>query len=179
MASWCQILMEERIKRFQMALAYDSDRLSYGLNASISYNYNELIELAPHYNFNTNKTTYSTDLGRDTEFNTSSFGVTLETYWPKWVEFSNDFSLTYNPNVADGFTKNTYMWNASLGVKMLKDKGLLKLKVFDLLDQNTSVYRSVNQDYIEDLENLVLKQYFMLSFTYKINKFKGGKGKKS
>ena len=164
-------------KAFSNGLSYESNRLSYGFNGSITYNFNELIEIAPYYDFNTNQTNYSTDLGRDTKFNSSNFGVTLETYWPKWVEFSNDFSLSYNPNVADGFTKNTYMWNASLGVKMLKDKGLLKLKVFDLLDQNTSVYRSVNQDYIEDVENLVLKQYFMLSFTYKINKFKGGKEK--
>ena len=62
------------------------------------------------------------------------------------------------------------MWNASLGFKMLKDKGLLKLKVFDLLNQNTSVSRYSNNDFISDTENLVLKQYFMLSFTYKVNK---------
>lgn len=164
-------------KAFSNGLSYISDRLSYGFSGSVTYNFKELIEVAPHYEFNTNETKYSTDLGRDTKFNSSNFGVTLETYWPKWVEFSNDFSLAYNPNVADGFTKNTYMWNASLGVKMIKDKGILKLKVFDLLDQNTSVYRSVNQDYVEDVENLVLKQYFMLSFTYKINKFKGGNEK--
>ena len=67
------------------------------------------------------------------------------------------------------------MWNASLGVKILKDKGLLKLKVFDLLNQNTSVSRYSNNDFISDTENLVLKQYFMLSFTYKVNKIGGKK----
>ena len=86
--------------------------------------------------------------------------------------------MIYNPNVADGFTQNFYMWNASLGVKFLKnDRAMFKMKVFDLLDQNTAVSRVSRQDYIEDSQRLVLEQYFMFSLTYKVSKFKGNKKK--
>ncbi len=140
----------------------------------LTYNYNDLIEFTPYYRYNYNILNYSIDLGQETSYANSRCGLNLNTYWPKRIEFSNDFSIINNPNVAQGFTTNVYMWNASLGVKMLKDKGLLKLKVFDLLNQNTSVSRYSSSDFISDTENLVLKQYFMLSFTYKVNKI-GGK----
>lgn len=142
---------------------------------SVTYNYDDLFEITPRYQYNYNALDYSIDLGQESNYTSSSLGVNLETYWPKRIEFANDFTMNYNPNVADGFTKTTYMWNASLGMKMLKDKGILKVKVFDLLNQNTSVRRYSNQDYISDTESLVLQQYFMLSFTYKVSKIGGKK----
>lgn len=147
-------------------------------SVSFTYNYNDLIEITPRYNHDYSILDYSIDSGQESNFSSSSLGINLETYWPKKIEFANDFTMNHNPNVAPGFTKTTYMWNASLGVKMIKDKGILKLKVFDLLNQNTSVRRFSNQDYISDTESLVLKQYFMLSFTYKVNKI-GGKKKEN
>lgn len=163
-------------KSFSNELELTIKNLNLSPRVSFTYNYNDLIEVTPHYDYSYNKLDYSIDLGQETKYSSSNLGINLETFWPKKIEFENDFTMNYNPNVASGFTKTTYMWNTSLGVKMLKDKGILKLKVFDLLNQNTSVRRSSNQDYISDTESLVLKQYFMLSFTYKVNKI-GGKKK--
>jgi hypothetical protein len=53
--------------------------------------------------------------------------------------------------------------------------GELKLSVFDLLNQNKSITRNVTESYIQDQTNEVLRQYFMLTFTYKLKTF--GKGK--
>ena len=158
---------------FSNGAQYTSNSFSYGPNISMTYNYNDLIEITPRYNYGFDKTKYSTNLGRATDYTNSSLSINLETYWPKWVEFANDFTINNNPDVAAGFTQTSYMWNASLGFKILKEKGILKIKAFDLLDQNTSVNQSTNQDYISNTESLVLKRYFMLSFTYKVKKFKG------
>jgi hypothetical protein len=58
------------------------------------------------------------------------------------------------------------------GKKFLKDqKGELKLSVFDLLKQNTSITRTTTELYVEDVRNDVLQQYFMLTFTYKLKNF--------
>jgi hypothetical protein len=165
-------------KSFSNTFEVTTKSLDLRPEVSVTYNYNDLIEVTPRYNYNYNNLDYSIDLGQETNYSSSTLGINLETYWPKKIEFENDFSMNHNPNVASGFTKTTYMWNASLGVKMIKDKGILKLKVFDLLNQNTSVRRYSNQDYISDTESLVLKQYFMLSFTYKVNKI-GGKKKQN
>jgi hypothetical protein len=60
----------------------------------------------------------------------------------------------------------------SAGKKFLKNqKGELKLSVFDLLRQNRSVVRNVTETYIEDVQNQVLRQYFMLTFTYNLRNF--------
>jgi hypothetical protein len=60
----------------------------------------------------------------------------------------------------------------SAGKKFLKDqKGELKLSVFDLLKQNQAITRNVSTDYIQDVQNQVLQQYFMLTFTYSLRTF--------
>jgi len=64
----------------------------------------------------------------------------------------------------------------SLGVKILKDKGTIKLTAYDLLDQNINTRRSVTADYIQDSQSTVLQRYFMLGFTYKLSKVGGKKG---
>jgi len=165
-------------KSFSNELELTTKSLDLRPEVSFTYNYNDLIEVSPRYNYNYKTLDYSIDLGQEKKYSSSTLGVNLETFWPKMIEIENDFSMNYNPNVAPGFTKTTYMWNASIGMKMIKDKGILKLKVFDLLNQNTSVRRFSNQDYISDTESLVLKQYFMLSFTYKVNKIGGKKRQK-
>jgi hypothetical protein len=43
--------------------------------------------------------------------------------------------------------------------------------VFDLLKQNRSITRNVTETYIEDAQNQVLQQYFMLTFTYTLRTF--------
>ena len=53
--------------------------------------------------------------------------------------------------------------------------GELKLSVFDLLKQNRSITRTVTESYIEDVQNQVLTQYFMLTFSYKLKNFGNAK----
>ena len=103
-------------KAFSQDVLFNTKTFGLGPQVSVTYNYNDLIEVSPSYRFDYNNVKYSIDNGLDNEFNSSVLGITLETFWPKWVEFSNDFTMTYNPNVAEGFTKNFYMWNAKFRV---------------------------------------------------------------
>jgi Outer membrane protein beta-barrel family len=64
------------------------------------------------------------------------------------------------------------LWTLSLSKQILKDnRGELKLTVFDVLDKNISVNRSVSDTYVEDQQFNVLKRYFMLTFTYNLKSF--------
>ncbi|WP_289028838.1 outer membrane beta-barrel protein, partial [uncultured Algoriphagus sp.] len=74
-----------------------------------------------------------------------------------------------------GFQNSFYLWNASLGYEVFGDNGTLKIKVFDLLDQNIATRRFTGDDFIQDTQELVLEQYFMLSFSWKFNSL-GKKG---
>jgi hypothetical protein len=60
----------------------------------------------------------------------------------------------------------------AIAKKILKgQKGEIRLSVFDLLDQNQSISRNVTETYFEDVTTKVLKQYFMLTFTYNLKNF--------
>ena len=42
-----------------------------------------------------------------------------------------------------------------------------------MLNQNIDTRRTIGDDFIQDTSNLILTQYAMLSFTYKLDKFGG------
>jgi hypothetical protein len=86
--------------------------------------------------------------------------------------FQNDLNNQYYSGLSAGFNQDYWLWNMSGGKKILKNqKGELKLSVFDLLKQNRSITRDVTSEYIQDVQNQVLQQYFMLTFTYNLRNF--------
>jgi hypothetical protein len=86
--------------------------------------------------------------------------------------FQNDINNQLYSGLSAGFNQSYFLWNMSVGKKFLPgQKGELKLGVFDLLKQNRSINRSVTETYIEDVQNQVLQQYFMLTFTYNLRNF--------
>lgn len=156
--------------------AYEAESFSLNPSVNFSWEYGELLTISPSYSYNYSDTkfkNYSLD-------GSSNFvhKLKLETtsYWPKHFVFGNDFGYTYNSNIADGYQKDFYLWNMSLGYNFFSDKLLAKVKVYDLLDQNVSATRTITPTAIQDIENTVLKRYVMFSLTYKIEKF-GGKKK--
>ena len=69
------------------------------------------------------------------------------------------------------FKKVPGFGNTTLAYAMFKDQGTLSLKVYDLLNQNTNARRIATKNYIQDSQSMVLKQYVMLSFSWKFNNF--------
>lgn len=89
-----------------------------------------------------------------------------------WV-FNSDIAYSNYYGLGDAFNQEFYLWNAAIGYKFLNKKvGEIRLSVFDILNQNNSINRSVTETYIEDTRTRVLNRYFMLTFTYNIRKFK-------
>ncbi|NJO25618.1 MAG: hypothetical protein HC867_07450, partial [Bacteroidia bacterium] len=52
---------------------------------------------------------------------------------------------------------------------MKYNRGEIKLRVYDLLNQNIGVIRTSNNNYIEDARYTILRRYFMLAFTYSLS----------
>ena len=53
---------------------------------------------------------------------------------------------------------------------MKYSRGEIKLSAFDMLNENTGVTRTSNQNYIEDSRVNTLQRFFMLTFTYSLTK---------
>ncbi|AWI24581.1 outer membrane beta-barrel protein [Flavobacterium pallidum] len=150
----------------------------YALNpeASLSYEYGEILTIQPSYRYEFNQTDYDNySIDKSSTFR-HVFKMENTVKWPKHFIFGTDFGYTYNSNIADGFRKDFYLLNTSFGYNFMGDKLLAKVKVYDILNQNTNTSRTITPEFISDMQNTVLKRYVMFSLTYKIEKF-GGKKK--
>lgn len=94
------------------------------------------------------------------------------------IRFPYNFVLGSDIAYSDraGYTnmdQSEIMWNASLDKTLFKNKGTLSLKANDILRQRLNIRQTVGDNYIQYSSYNTLPSYFLLSFTYKINKFGG------
>ena len=59
--------------------------------------------------------------------------------------------------------------NSTLAYSIPQDQGIITLKAYDILNQNTNAERNATADYVQDVQSTVLQRYFMLSFSYRFN----------
>jgi len=164
-----------RYKGFTDGHLYDAKSLRLSPRANFTYEYGELLTVNPTYNFSYSDTKYSNFSISQATNVLHRLNLQLTSYWPKHVVFGNDFGYTYNSNIAEGFKKDFYLWNSSLGYNFFGDKLLAKVKVYDLLNQNQSATRTISATSIRDEQNDVLQRYVMFSLTFKLEKFAGKK----
>lgn len=146
--------------------------LSQGL--SFSYSYKELLDFRVEGNVTYNKADYSLQPTQNTNYLDYEGSLDFNINLPAHFTVQTDFDYTANTGRAAGYNQNVAMWNASISKYLFKkQQGQLKLQAFDLLNQHVSISRDVTANYIEDDRTNVIPQYFMLSFTYFLNKFPG------
>jgi len=131
------------------------DALILGLNASVAYN----------------KATYSRISNQNNEYFSQTYSADISYTFLKSLVFSTDFDYYVNTGRADGFNQAIPLWNSSLAYQLFKKKnGELKFSVNDLLNQNQSINRTITTYSVQDTRSNVLKRYFMLTFTYNLNR---------
>ncbi|MCW4469539.1 TonB-dependent receptor [Flavobacterium sp. MFBS3-15] len=150
---------------------YNSRSIGISPNVNVTYRYGELLTLSPSYNFNYNEYNYDNYSVSSASGFMHTIGMEATSYWPKHTVAGLDFGYTYNSNIPDGFRKDFYLLNTSVGYNFLKDDLMFKVKVYDLLNQNTGVKRTIEPTSVSNEENTVLKRYVMFSLTWKFNKF--------
>ncbi len=151
-----------------------SQQKNWQLNPSVNwaFNWKDLFEFNQRYSPGWNKTFNSNRDLQNFEVVSHNLSHEIVVRLPKHFVWESSIDYSFNPDVAEGLRKNNTRWNAALNYLFLKDdKGQLKLSVFDLLDQNISVSRSVRENYVQDNQVTVLRRYFLLTFTYNIRKF--------
>jgi uncharacterized membrane protein YgcG len=85
----------------------------------------------------------------------------------------NNLNHTLYTGLSEGFDQNFWLWNIEGGYRFAKNnKAELKVVVFDLLNQNNSVTRTISDVAVTDVFTNVLTRYAMLTFTYIIGNFK-------
>jgi hypothetical protein len=144
----------------------------YNGGVVLASNISEYVDFNISYGLNLNNAKTISANSNTSKYINQSAGVQLNLLDKKGWFIQNDVSGQTYSGLTDGFNQNFWLWNAAIGKKFLKKKAAeLKLSVFDLLKQNQSIVRTVTGAYIEDAQNQVLQQYFMLTFTYSLRNF--------
>ena len=144
---------------------------STGPSMTYSYIVDDVIDinLTARYSFsNTNNAVNPT---LNTNFLTKVFGADMTNYLPLNIVLNQSFNYAINTGRAEGFNTAIPIWNASFSKFFLKNKRAeIKMSAFDLLNKNIGISRNVSQNQIVDRSYNVISQYFMLSFTYSLQK---------
>jgi len=96
------------------------------------------------------------------------------------------FHLPYNINIGSDINyttmqgyaasaQNQLIWNGTIDKSLFEGKGVIALKVNDILHQQLNIRQVIGDNYIQYNTFNTLPTYFLLSFTYKINDFKGAR----
>ena len=152
--------------------ATTTNSYTYNTGIVLASNISEYVDFNLSYNANfSNAKTISTFIS-NTKYVNQSAGLQVNLLNKKGWFIQNDVSNQTYSGLTDGFNQSYWLWNAAIGKKFLKKKQAeLRLSVFDLLKQNQSIVRTVTGQYIEDAQNQVLQQYFMLTFSYSLKNF--------
>ena len=85
----------------------------------------------------------------------------------------NNINNTFYRGLSEGLDQSVWLWNIEAGQRFAKNnKAELKVVIFDLLNQNNSISRTISDVAITDVFTNVLTRYGMLTFTYIIGNFK-------
>lgn len=173
----------------------------FNMNSSVAFNRTPgLINGQKNFNDNIDLSqglTLTSNISKDVDFTLSTTGTYTLVNSSLQTNLSNNFYIQnsnirfyYSPNNGKLFVSNTvnnmlyrglsadldqsvWLWNIEAGYRFLKDnKGELKFTVFDLLNQNNAIGRTINDVTIEDTFTRVLTRYGLVSFTYIIGNFK-------
>ena len=137
------------------------------------------IDLSLAAGLNYNNTKYSLEPSLNTNYFSQLYEAEFNWQFARGFYFTTDFSYSINNQLSPGFNARVPLWGASLSKLILKyNRGEIKLRVNDILNQNIGINRSTNQNYIEDSKVNTLRRYGILTFTYNLTKTGLGTGER-
>jgi hypothetical protein len=140
---------------------------SAGLNLDFKEKFNWGIIAKLAYN----NARYSVESTQNTEYYTQTYTTNINYFVHKTTILSTDFNYIINTGRAAGYNQSIPLWNASIAQQIFKKKnGEIKLSVNDILNQNQSIATTQVDNYLQNVKTVVLKRYFMLTFTYNLNR---------
>jgi hypothetical protein len=149
-----------------------TNSVSYNAGVVLASNISEYVDFNLTYNASINNATTISNITTKNNYINHTAGIQVNLLSKNGWFIQNDVTGQLYNGLSENFNQSYWLWNAAIGKKFLKKQvAELKISVFDLLKQNQSFVRTVTGTYVEDAQNQVLQQYFMLTFTYSLKNF--------
>ncbi|RMB62896.1 TonB-dependent receptor [Dokdonia sinensis] len=158
-----------RSVNFNNDVQYASKRRTAGPAVNTTLDWKSVGNLRTEYRLNLTTNEFGIAAFEDQEFVSHDVSINTTFNMIDHLEWRNDVTYNYNPNIAAGFQRSAWFWNTTVAYSFYKDKFTATMKVYDLLDQNTNARRTASANFIQDIQSTVLEQYVMFSLSYKFN----------
>ncbi len=144
---------------------------SVGPSFTYTYSMDEVLDVNLTARHSYSKTNNEINTALNTNYLTRVYGADITNYLPFDIVFNQSLNYTINEGRAAGYNTAVPIWNASFSKFFLKNKRAeIKISAFDILNKNLGVSRNISQNQIVDQSYNVINQYFLIGFTYSLQK---------
>jgi hypothetical protein len=153
-----------------------SETVSWTTN--IKKNFDMNLSSVSKYNINNRTGEPVNKLDQQSNLNvfSQSFSLELTAYTNSGWLFAANLDYTYTNNHSAAYNASVPLLSPAIAKQLFKKKnGELRLSVFDLLNQNVSVSKTVTSSLETYARTNVITRYAMLTFTYNLNNFSEAK----
>ncbi|HWA36119.1 MAG TPA: outer membrane beta-barrel protein [Cyclobacteriaceae bacterium] len=143
------------------------------LGGSVRYDYTlgDILTAGVSANLSHQKTEYSFSTQQNQVFLNSTYSADMNLNFLKNYAFTSSFDFYQYHSETTGFDQTIPILNLSLSRFIMKNKvGELKAAVVNALDQSLSASQTASSNYLQQEVTNNLGRYFMISFTYALNK---------
>ena len=144
---------------------------SFAPSINYTFSLDEVLDLTLVARHNYNNTNNAINKALNTNYVTRIYNADVINYLPFNIVMSQSMNYTINEGRAAGFNTAIPIWNASISKYFMKNKRAeLKISAFDILNKNVGISRNVSANQIVDQSYNVINQYFLIGFTYSLQK---------
>lgn len=148
-----------------------SRQQTYGGSVRYDYTLGDIMTAGVSANLSRQQTEYSFSTQQNQVFLNSTYSAETNINFLKNYAFSSSFDFYQYHSQTTGFDQTIPILNLSVSRFLLKNKvGELKMGVVNLLDKSLGVSQSASSNYLQTEVTNNLGRYFMISFTYALNK---------
>ena len=166
--------------RYNNGISYVMDAGDWVENTTTNFNISEMLRLTYRNDWaevivggrvNYRNAWYTVSSMDDVSTWTNSVNGSVNFTIPGGLNLRSDINHTFYIGYDEGYNKPTTVWNAELSKTLFKNAATLRVKVYDILKQSRNTSVTTTENYVQNVRNNTLGQYFMVTLTWRFGNF--------